>query len=599
MKNESPNNKKPKNFKVTLKKLLTNLKEYKVSIVLIATFAGISSLFSIIGPKILGKATTEIAVGVINKYTTNIGINFDKIFKILITLLILYIISAIFTYLQSYLVANIANKYSYTLRKKILSKINKLPLKYFESQTTGEILSKLVNDVDVITNNLSQSLTQIISSIVTLIGVLIMMITISPLMTLASLIILPIGFVLIAKTVGKSQKHFITAQEYIGHINSQVEEIYTGHSIVKTYNATDLVRQEFEKTNDILYNSSWKSQFLSGMMQPIMNFIGNLGYVLVAILGGYLTIQGKIEVGYILSFTQYIRSFNQPIAAIASIANIMQSTIAAAERVFDFLETKEESPDTPKYKTNEIIGNVEFNNVSFGYDKNKNIINNFNIKVKSGEKVAIVGPTGAGKTTIVKLLMRFYDVKQGAILIDGMNIKDLKKEELRNIFGMVLQDTWLFGGTIKDNIRYGCIDAKDEEVINACKSVYIDHFIKTLPDSYNHVVDEETTNISSGQKQLLTIARVILKNPKILILDEATSNVDTRTEILIQKAMDKLMRNRTSFVIAHRLSTIKNADKIIVMDKGDIVEIGNHKELLKKKGFYYGLYHAGFNTGEE
>lgn len=590
---------KPKDFKKTIKKLLEYLKEYKVGIIFIIIFSVFSSIFSIVGPKILGKATTEISLGLISKLTTGIGINFPKIKNIILILAILYLISAIFSYLQSFIMAGISNKISYDLRKEIVLKINKMPLKYFESKTTGEILSRLINDVDVVSNNLSQTLTQVISSITTLIGVLIMMLSISPTMTLASILILPIGLLLIAKTVGKSQKYFTTTQEYIGHINSQVEEIYGGHSIIKTYNAKDTVTKKFDETNEVLYNSSWKSQFLSGMMHPIMNFIGNLGYVLVAILGGYLTIKGKIEIGYILSFTQYIRSFNQPIASIASIANIMQSTVAASERVFEFLDSPEEVKSPSKTDTTNIKGNVEFKNVKFGYDKNKIIINDFNIKVKQGEKIAIVGPTGAGKTTIVKLLMRFYDTTSGEILIDNTNIKEFNRQDLRDLFGMVLQDTWLFNGTIKENIRYGKLDATDEEVIKACQNAHIDHFIKTLPDSYNHVIDEETTNISSGQKQLLTIARVILKNPKILILDEATSNVDTRTEILIQKAMDHLMENRTSFIIAHRLSTIQNANKIIVMDKGDIIEIGKHKELLKKKGFYYNLYNANFDNEEE
>jgi len=588
------NNEKPKNFKKNFDRLLTYLKLYKISIILILTFSIFSAIFSIVGPKILGNATTEIANGIMNKFTIGTGINFEKITKIITILAIIYVISAIFSYFQSFITSNISNKLSYNIRKEILNKINKLPLKYFESKTTGEILSRLINDVDVITNNLGQILTQVITSVVTLVGILIMMLSISPIMTIASLIILPIGLILITQIVGRSQKYFKTTQEYIGHINSQVEEIYTGHSIVKTYNASSMVEENFNKTNEVLYNSSWKSQFLSGMMHPIMNFIGNLGYVLVAILGGYLTIKGKIEIGYILSFTQYIKSFNQPIANIASIANIIQSTIAASERVFEFLDSSEEKKETPKHKTDDIKGSVEFKNVNFGYDKNKTIINDFNIKIKNGDHVAIVGPTGAGKTTIVKLLMRFYDVNSGEILIDNKNIKDFHRKDLRNLFGMVLQDTWLFNGTIKDNIRYGKLSATDEEVINAANSVYIDHFIKTLPDSYNHIIDEETTNISGGQKQLLTIARVILKDPKILILDEATSNVDTRMEILIQKAMNKLMKNRTSFIIAHRLSTIVNSDIIIVMNNGDIVEIGNHQELLDKKGFYYNLYNAGF-----
>lgn len=587
---------KAKDFKGTMKKLMSYLLRYRIRllIILILSIAGVVS--SVISPKILGEATTEISKGLIGKITgTSAGIDFDKILQIVIVLLILYIVGSIFTYIESFIMEGISNQVSFNLRKSISEKMHKLPLRYFETKTTGEILSRITNDVDTLAQNLSQSSIQIIDAVFTLIGVTIMMLTISPTMTLFCVGILPIGFILIIIIVKNSQKYFIQQQEYLGHINSQVEEMYGGHNVVKVFNGDGKAIQKFSKTNEVLYSAGWKSQFLSGMMGPIMQFIGNLGYVAVSILGGYLTIQGKLEVGYILSFSQYIRSFNQPMSQIAQIMNLLQSTAAAAERIFEFLEEEEEDQTISNpVSTKGIKGNIEFDNVSFGYDSNKIVIHNFNAKVKQGQKIAIVGPTGAGKTTMVKLLMRFYDVNSGGILIDGHNIKDFDRNELRNLFGMVLQDTWLFTGSIKNNIRYGKLDATDNEVINAAKASYIDHFIRTLPDSYNMIIDEESTNISAGQKQLLTIARVILADPTILILDEATSSVDTRTEILIQKAMDKLMQGRTSFVIAHRLSTIKNADLIFVMDKGNIVEVGKHEELLKKQGFYANIYNSQF-----
>jgi len=586
---------KADDFKGTMKKLLKYLSTYKIAIFFVIAFAIGSSVFSIVGPKILGNATTELSTGLISKLMGGDGINFTKIKSILLTLLCLYCISASFSMIQSLLMSDITQKISYKLRKQLSEKMNKIPLKYFEERTNGEVLSIITNDIDTLSNNLSQSLSQVISSIVTLIGIIVMMISISWILTGASLLILPISLILIMIVVKHSQKYFVTQQEYLAEVNSQVEEIYSGHTIVKTFNKEEDAKKTFEGANETLYNSAWKSQFLSGMMHPIMNFIGNLGYVTISILGGYLTIQGKLEIGYILSFSQYIRQFNQPIAQSAQIANLLQSTAAAAERVFRFLEIEEEVETAKKNKEiDKVQGNVEFKKVAFGYTKDKMIIKNLNAKVKKGQKIAIVGPTGAGKTTIVKLLMRFYDVDKGEILIDGKNIKDYTREDLRSLFGMVLQDTWLFSGTIEDNIKYGKLDATTEEVKEASKTSHIDHFIKTLPEAYNMEINEEANNISEGQKQLLTIARVILKDPKILILDEATSSVDTRLELLIQEAMDELMKGRTSFIIAHRLSTIKNADLILVMKDGNIVEQGTHKELLKKKGFYAKLYNSQF-----
>lgn len=591
---------KAKDLKGTIKKLLTYLKPYRISIIIVIIFAIGSATFSIVGPKILGSATTEIFNGLVSKVTgTGTGINFDKIGQILLSLLILYLISLFFSFIQGFIMSGVTQKIIYNLRKQISIKINKLPMKYFDTKTHGEILSRVTNDVDTLGQNLDQSLTQTITSITTLIGVLIMMFSISVTMTLAALIILPISMGLLTLVMGKTQKYFQQQQTYLGKINSHVEEIYGGHNIVKVFNGEEKAIETFDELNNTLYESAWKSQFLSGMMMPIMTFIGNIGYVVISILGGWLVIKNKIQVGDILSFTQYIRSFTQPLSQVAQVANLMQSTAAAAERVFEFLEEEEETPTVKNpVSTKHIEGNIEFDHIEFGYNPNKIIINDFSAKVKKGQKIAIVGPTGAGKSTMIKLLMRFYDVNKGEIKIDGHNIKDFDRHELRNLFGMVLQDTWLFSGSIKDNIRYGKLRATEEEVINAAKAAHVHHFITTLPDGYNMEINEEANNISQGQKQLLTIARVILADPKILILDEATSSVDTRTEILIQKAMDQLMEGRTSFIIAHRLSTIKNADLILVMDQGNIVEVGNHKELLKKDGFYAKLYNSQFEEIE-
>ena len=590
---------KAKDFKGTLKKIIKYLKTYKLSIFFVIIFAIASTVFSIYGPKILGKATTEIFNGIISKITGTGSIDFSKIGGILAFLLCLYILSAMLSFIQGFIMNGVANKVSYRLRKEISIKINKLPMKFFDKKTHGEILSCVTNDVDTLSQNLSQSLSQIVTSVITLIGILIMMLSINVTMTIAALLIIPLSLGIIGFIVKKSQKHFVKQQEYLGTLNGTVEEVYSGHDVVKVFNGEEKAIKEFNECNEKLYETGWKSQFLSGIMHPIMNFVGNLGYVVVSILDGYLTIKNKIEVGDILSFTQYVRNFNQPIAQMAQIMNMLQGAVAAAERVFEFLEEKEEEPDTNNaVSIKDIEGNVEFKNVSFGYDESKTIINNFNAKVKKGQKIAIVGPTGAGKTTMVKLLMRFYDVSSGEILIDGINIKDFKRSDLRSLFGMVLQDTWLFSGTIADNIKYGKLDASIEDVKDACRAASVHHFIKTLPDGYDMILNEESDNISQGQKQLLTIARVILANPKILILDEATSSVDTRTEVLIQDAMDKLMEGRTSFVIAHRLSTIKNADMILVMKNGDIVETGNHEELLKKNGFYATLYNSQFEDIE-
>ena len=580
---------KAKDFKGTLKKIIKYLKTYKLSIFFVIIFAIASTVFSIYGPKILGKATTEIFNGIISKITGTGSIDFSKIGGILAFLLCLYILSAMLSFIQGFIMNGVANKVSYRLRKEISIKINKLPMKFFDKKTHGEILSCVTNDVDTLSQNLSQSLSQIVTSVITLIGILIMMLSINVTMTIAALLIIPLSLGIIGFIVKKSQKHFVKQQEYLGTLNGTVEEVYSGHDVVKVFNGEEKAIKEFNECNEKLYETGWKSQFLSGIMHPIMNFVGNLGYVVVSILGGYLTIKNKIEVGDILSFTQYVRNFNQPIAQMAQIMNMLQGAVAA-ERVFEFLEEKEEEPDTNNaVSIKDIEGNVEFKNVSFGYDESKTIINNFNAKVKKGQKIAIVGPTGAGKTTMVKLLMRFYDVSSGEILIDGINIKDFKRSDLRSLFGMVLQDTWLFSGTIADNIKYGKLDASIEDVKDACRAASVHHFIKTLPDGYDMILNEESDNISQGQKQLLTIARVILANPKILILDEATSSVDTRTEVLIQDAMDKLMEGRTSFVIAHRLSTIKNADMILT---------GNHEELLKKNGFYATLYNSQFEDIE-
>ena len=591
---------KAKDFKGTMKKLIQYLSQYKFLLLLVVIFSIGSAIFSIVGPKILGNATTEIYNGLIGRVTgTSAGINFNKISGILLTLLGLYGISMIFSYIQGWIMAQVSQNVTYGLRKSISEKIHRMPLGYFESKTTGEILSRITNDVDTVSQNLDQSLTQVISSFILAIGVIIMMLTISPFMTLVTVLIIPFSMIFIMLIVKHSQKYFTKQQEYLGNINGQVEEIYTGHDVVKLFNGEEKALSEFQEMNEKLYHTAWKSQFLSTMMHPIMTFIGNLGYVVVSILGGWLVIQNKIQVGDILSFTQYVRSFTQPLAQAAQVMNLLQALAAAAERVFEFLEEEEEVPtiENPA-STKDLKGNISFEHVQFGYNENQIIIHDFNSEIKSGMKVAIVGPTGAGKTTMVKLLMRFYDVNQGAIKIDGKNLKDFDRNELREAFGMVLQDTWLYSDTIRENIRYGKLDATDEEVEDAAIAAHVDHFIRTLPDGYNMVINEESDNISGGQKQLLTIARVILNDPKILILDEATSSVDTRTEVLIQKAMDQLMEGRTSFIIAHRLSTIRNADLILVMKDGDIVEQGKHQELIKKNGFYATLYNSQFEEVE-
>lgn len=586
---------KAKDFKGTLKNLLKQLSNYKWSLVVVFVFAIGSTIFSIIGPKILGNATTELFNGITSKIAGGPGINFTKIGQILLLLLGLYILSAIFSYVQGFIMSGVTQKLTYNFRKRISEKIKKLPMYYFDKRTHGEILSTITNDVDTLSHSLNQCSTQLITSIVTVIGILIMMLSINFGMTLIALLILPVSSIIVMNVVKRSQKHFKNQQEYLSQVNGEIEEMLSGYTVIKSFNAEDKMIKEFEEDNNKLYDAAWKSQFLSGLMHPIMGFVGNIGYVLVAIVGGYLVILGRIAVGDIQSFIQYTKQFTNPIGQLAQVSNMIQSMIAAAERVFEFLDEEEELPSTNKpLSIKNIRGDVEFKNVKFGYHKDNIIINDFSAKVKQGQKIAIVGPTGAGKTTIVKLLMRFYELNDGQILIDNKDIKKFNRQDLRKIFGMVLQDTWLFNGTIMENLRYGKLNASDDEVIDAAKAAHVHHFIQTLPDSYNMEINEETTNISQGQKQLLTIARAILADPKILILDEATSSVDTRTEILIQKAMDKLMEGRTSFIIAHRLSTIKDADLILVMNNGDIVETGNHKQLLKKNGFYAKLYNSQF-----
>lgn len=586
---------KPKDFRGTSSKLMRYLKPYTIKLIVVIIFAIGSTVFAIIGPKALGKATTKIFEGLVSKISGGPGIDFDYILNIIKILMGLYITSALFSYIQGFIVTDIAQKVSYNLRKEISNKVNKLPLKYFDNITFGDVLSRVTNDVDTVSQSLNQSMSQIITSTTTLIGVLIMMLTISWQMTIAALLILPISMFLVMSIVKRSQKFFKAQQESLGRVNGHIEEVYGGHNIMKAFNAEEEVATKFRKINGELYNSAWKAQFLSGMMMPMMIFIGNIGYVAVSILGGYFAIRGTIEVGDILSFIQYIRSFTQPIAQVAQISNVLQSTVAAAERVFEFLDEKEETLETQMpVKLDEIEGRVTFDHVKFGYNEDKLIIKDFSADIKPGQKIAIVGPTGAGKTTIVKLLMRFYDLNDGRILLDGYDINDFTREDLRNNFGMVLQDTWLFSGTIMENIRYGRLSATNDEVIRAAKSAYAHRFIQTLPDGYNMVINEEANNISQGQKQLLTIARAILSDPKVLILDEATSSVDTRTEVLIQKAMENLMKGRTSFIIAHRLSTIRDADLILVMKDGDIVEQGSHRELLALNGFYAELYNSQF-----
>jgi ATP-binding cassette subfamily B multidrug efflux pump len=589
---------KPKNFKATIKKLSSYLSPFMFAIVMVILLSIASSIFYIWGPKILGEATTKVFEGVISKVSGGSGIDLDALANTLIFLVFLYLISSVFSLIQGFVISGISQKVSYNLRKEISEKINKLPLKYFDEKTHGEVLSRVTNDVDTISMNLNQSVSQIITSIVTVIGVLIMMYSINWIMATTILLVVPLSAVLIMVVVKYSQKYFKSQQEYLGKVNGHVEEMYSGHNIVKAFNQENNSISSFEDLNLTLRTSAWKSQFLSGIIMPMSIFIGNIGYVVVAILGGILASRGTISVGSILSFTQYVNSFNQPISQAAQISSVMQSTAAAAERVFEFLEEKEEEPSQSKVVLSGLKGNVEFENVHFGYDENKIIINNFSSKIKSGMKVAIVGPTGAGKTTIVKLLMRFYELNSGRILIDNNDINDFERNELRSFFGMVLQDTWLFGGTIMENIRYGNLEATDQDVILAAKAAHVHRFVKTLPDGYNMILNEEASNVSQGQKQLLTIARAILSNPKILILDEATSSVDTRTEVLIQKAMTTLMEGRTSFIIAHRLSTIRDADLILVMNNGDIVEQGSHHELINAKGFYWELYNSQFENKE-
>ncbi len=592
---------KAKDFKGTTSKLIKEyLLKYKFLLLIVFIFAVGSALFTIVGPNILGNATTEIFNGLVSKLSGGEGINFGKIGQILLTLLGLYILSAVFSFIQGFTMTNVAQKITFKIRNDIVAKINRLPMRYFDKKTHGEVLSVITNDIDTLSMNLDQSITEIIRTVCLVIGIIVMMLSISWQMTLISFIIIPIAGIMVKNIVAKSQKYFQRQQNYLAEVNGQVEEIYGGLNIVKVFNAENKTKNEFEKANDKLYHAGWKAQFLSGLMYPLMNFISNIGYVGVAVVGGYLAIRGTITVGNIQSFIQYNKQFTNQVGSIAQISGTLQAMAAAAERVFEFLEEPEEQ-ETAKgnIDVENLSGNVEFKDVHFGYDEDRTIINDFNAKIKDGQKIAIVGPTGAGKTTMVKLLMRFYDVNSGEIKIDGHNIKDFNRGELRKMFGMVLQDTWLFGGTVKDNIKYGNENATDDEVIRAAQAAHVHHFIKTLPKGYNSVLNEESSNVSAGQKQLLTIARVILADPKILILDEATSSIDTRTEIEIQKAMDNLMKGRTSFIIAHRLSTIKNADLILVMEHGDIVEQGTHDELLELKGHYFDLYNSQFEEVEE
>jgi len=589
---------KARDFKGTMRKLIAYLGSYNRTIVIVLLVAAVSTVFSIVGPKILGRATTKLFEGVVAQISgTGTGIDFAYISNILLITFFLYLLSAVFSYVQGYIMSGISMDIAYRLRRDIAAKINRIPLKYFDGKSQGEVLSHVTNDVDTVSQTLSQSLSQIITSVTSVIGILIMMLTISWTMTLVAILTLPLSVGVISLIVKVSQKYFKQQQDYLGHVNGHVEEMYGGHVVLKAFNGEEKSVERFDELNRTLYSAAWISQFLSHLMRPIMRFISNLGYVAVAILGGYLAIRGAITVGDIQAFIQYVRSFNQPIMQIANISNVLQQTAAAAERVFEFLAEEEEVAEaTHPIKLEHVRGEVEFRNVHFGYNPEKIIINDFSALVKPGQKIAIVGPTGAGKTTMVKLLMRFYDVSSGEILVDGHNIKDFTRNDLRKIFAMVLQDTWLYNDTVRENIRYGRSDATDEEVRNAADMAYADHFIRTLPEGYKMVLNEEASNVSSGQKQLLTIARAVLADPDILILDEATSSVDTRTEILIQKAMDKLMKNRTSFIIAHRLSTIKNADIILVMRDGDIVEKGKHEELLAQKGFYAELYNSQFET---
>lgn len=591
---------KAKDFKGSMERILRYMGRYKFRFFLMFFFAVAGTIFNIWGPKILGKATTELFSGLVAKVNGTGGIDFEKIGMILLSVMALYLVSSCFSFIQGFVMTGISNDVTYNLRKDISKKINRLPMNYFESRTNGEILSRVTNDVDTLQMSLNQSMTQLITSVTTLVGVLFMMLSINVWMTAAALLILPVSMLIINFVMKHSQKYFRDQQSYLGKVNGQIEENYGGHNVVKVFSKEQDVVREFEEDNKKLYESAWKSQFFSGMMMPVMQFVGNLGYVMVAFLGGVFTIKGSIEVGDIQSFFQYIRNFTQPIQQIAQVTNLLQSSAAASERVFEFLDEPEEVQKAEHpVSVEKLSGEVQFDHVSFGYDPEKIIIHDFSAKVKDGQKIAIVGPTGAGKTTMVKLLMRFYDVNSGQIRVDGHDIRDFNRSELREMFGMVLQDTWLFSGTIMENIRYGRLDATDEEVIAAAKAAHIHNFIMQQPGGYQMVLDEETSNISQGQKQLLTIARAILADNKILILDEATSSVDTRTEMRIQKAMNNLMKGRTSFVIAHRLSTIKDADLILVMKDGDIIEQGNHSELLEKGGFYTELYNSQFENGSK
>ncbi len=587
---------KAKDFKGTMKKLLAYIGKYKIGILFVMIFAVGGTVFNILGPRVLGNATDEIFNGIMSKISGGAGINFSNVASILLTLLCMYIVSAALSFAQGLVMTSITQRICYNMRREISEKINRMPMKYFESRTYGEVLSRVTNDVDTLGQSLNQSLTQLITSVTMLVGVFIMMLTISGTMTLMTLLMIPLSLIIVMQVIKRSQKYFRAQQKYLGHVNGQVEEVFAGQNVVRVFNGEEQVIAEFDEMNGQLYRSAWKSQFLSGAMMPLMQFVGNLGYVAVAILGSYMTIRGSMTVGGIQSFIQYVRSFTQPIQQIGQVTNLLQSTAAAAERVFEFLGEEEEDQTVEHpVNTSKLNGNVTFDHVRFGYSPDKVIIHDFNANVHEGQKVAIVGPTGAGKTTMVKLLMRFYDVNGGSIKVDGHDLRDFNRNELREMFGMVLQDTWLFQGSILENIRYGRLDATDEEVVQAAKTAHVDHFIRTLPGGYHMELNEEATNVSQGQKQLLTIARAILADPKILILDEATSSVDTRTEEQIQKAMDALMQGRTSFIIAHRLSTIRNADMILVMRDGDIVEQGNHDELMQRNGFYAQLYNSQFS----
>lgn len=591
------NNEKAKDFKGTLTKLFKYLRPYYFKLVVVILFAAASTVFSIVGPKILAKATDKLSEGVLAKVAGTGGIDFEYIGHIIFILVCLYLVSALFSYIQGFITSTVSQRVAFDLRTSISKKMDRMPLSYFDRHTSGDILSRVTNDIDTIAQSLNQSMSQVITSSVTVVGIFIMMLTISPIMTLIAVCVLPVSIILIGFVMKHSQKYFARQQTALGDVNGHIEEMYGGHNVVKAFNGEEASVKQFNEYNDVLYESAWKSQFFSGLMQPITGFVGNVGYVAVCLLGGMLASGNTITIGDIQAFIQYVRQFNQPISQLAQTMNMLQSTAAAAERVFEFLDEEELAQETPKITSEEVSnieGSVTFADVNFGYLKEQTIIHNFSLHVHSGQTVAIVGPTGAGKTTIVKLLMRFYELNKGSIMIDGKDIRDFSRHDLRSLFGMVLQDTWLFNGTIKENLVYGKLDASDEEIQEACKIAYVDHFVQTLENGYETIIDEESSNISQGQKQLLTIARAFLKNPKILILDEATSSVDTRTEVLIQKGMEKLMKGRTSFVIAHRLSTIRDADTIIVMKDGDIVELGNHDDLIAKNGFYASLYRSQF-----